>query len=440
MLNNQGNNNSMRRTDLSKRSIQSSRTNRVRRYTLITFIVGTMFLTASCALSRNSVDATPPALESYQAPSDSTGQSEIQVEDEILASRENSTSPTNMQSSASAATPQGSGYVGRYTAEILPVDQVPILPEVAGQIIQFNLEVGDRVQKDEVVLRVDSNVLEAQRAQALAGLQAAQAQLELLQDGADESDIEAARAGVTAASQGYQRALDGPTQEDLTMAEAQLRQSEAAVKQAQAAYDQVSWNPNISALPQSMQLEAATLAHEAAQAQYDKIAKGATDDVIAGAYAQLAGARAQLQALEEGAKPAQIQSAQAQVNQAETALYLAQLQLDKSDVRAPMDGIVASVTTAEGGMAAPGNPVAVLLSPDVEIVIAVEESRLPLLYVGQPATIRVDAYPDQLFDGEVTLLAPTLDPATRTIQVTIRPTDETGELLPGMFATVDLGQ
>ena len=74
-------------------------------------------------------------------------------------------------------------------------------------------------------------------------MQAAQAQLDLLLEGADEEDIEAARAAVTAADEGYKRALEGPTAEDLIMAEAQLRQAEAAVKRAQAAFDQVSWNP-----------------------------------------------------------------------------------------------------------------------------------------------------------------------------------------------------
>jgi multidrug resistance efflux pump len=328
--------------------------------------------------------------------------------------------------------------MGRYTAEVVPVDQVPIVPEAAGQVIQFDLEVGDLVSQGDLLLSIDSSTYEAQRAQALAALQAAQAQLDLLLDGAKEQDIEAARAAVTAADEAYKRALEGPTEEDLIMAEAQLRQAEAAVKRAQAAYDQVSWNPLIAALPESVQLESATLQLESAQAQYEKLTKGSTEDVIAGAYAQLASARAQLQALEEGAKPAQVDAAQAQVNQAETALYLSQLQLDKTQVRAPINGIVASVSTSLGSMVAPGNPVAVIMSPDVEIVVPVEETRLAELAIGQPASIRVDAFPDREFAGEVAIIAPTLDPGTRTVQVTIRALDGDGVLRPGMFATVEL--
>ena len=325
-----------------------------------------------------------------------------------------------------------------YTAEIIPVDQVPVVAEVAGQVLDVTIQVGDRVQSGDLLVRIDSSILEAQRAQAMAGLEAAKAQLDLVQQEPEDEDMEAARAAVTAAGEAYQRALDGPTDEDLRMAEAQLRQAEAAVKRAQAAYDQVSWNPLIAALPESMQLEAATLALEAAQAQYDKLVLGATADVIAGAYAQLANARAQLTRLEEGAKPAQIQAAQAQVRQAETALYLAQLQLDKATVRAPIAGTVASVNAAVGAMVAAGTPLAVLLSPTVEIVISVEETRLSELRLGQPAEIRVDAYPDQTYMGEVAIIAPTLDPTTRTVQVTIRPTADASGLAPGMFARVTL--
>jgi HlyD family secretion protein len=380
------------------------------------------FLLAACSMPGGQPTPTPAALPVYTPMAEAAPISAGAPTAEAA--------PVRQQGAAPART--------NYTAEIIPQDQVPVVAEVAGQVLDLSIEVGDRVEAGEVIVRIDSSTLEAQRAQAMAGLEAAKAQLDLLQDEPEDEDIEAARASVTAAEEAYQRALAGPTAEELRMAEAQLRQAEAAVKQAQAAYDQVSWNPLIAALPESMQLEAATLALEAAQAQYDKLVLGATADIIAGAYAQLANARAQLKRLEDGAKPAQIQAAQAQVRQAETALYLAQLQLDKASVRAPISGIVASVNTSAGTMVAPGSPLAVLISPEVEVVIAVEESRLADLSAGQPAVIRVDAYSDRTYDGQIAIIAPTLDPATRTVQVTIRPTGDATDLAPGMFATVAL--
>jgi multidrug resistance efflux pump len=154
----------------------------------------------------------------------------------------------------------------------------------------------------------------------------------------------------------------------------------------------------------------------------------------AGAYAQLANARAQLQRLEDGAKPAQIQAVEAQVKAAETALYLAQLQLNKALVTAPVNGVISRVQTSVGSLAAPGAPLLTMLANEVKITIAVEEARLSQLQLGQAALIRVAAYPDRT----VAIIAPELDPSTRTVQVTIRPTGEATGLAPGMSATVEV--
>ena len=326
----------------------------------------------------------------------------------------------------------------QYSGEIVAKSRTTVAAESSGMALEVPVEIGDKIAAGDLLLTVESSALEAQRAQAIAGLTAAQAQLDLLLDDAVEEDLEAARAAVSAASAAYRRAVEGPTEEDKRFALAQLRQAEAAVTVAQAAYNQVKGNPMIGALPQSLQLQQATLQIEAAQAQYDKVLKGTTNDVIAGAYAQLAQARAQLKRLEDGAKDAQIAAAEAQVMQAETALYLAQLQLDKSTVEAPVTGTVVEVFATIGAMVAPGAPVVAIMSPEMEVQIQVEEYRMAELAPGQNAVLLVDAYPNQLFEGEIIRIAPELDPASRTVQVTIRPSDAEGKLAPGMFTTVEL--
>lgn len=330
------------------------------------------------------------------------------------------------------------GAPGSYTGNVLAEDKIDIAAEVGGKVLALYVEVGDSVEAGDILLELDKAILEARRAQALTGLEAAQAQLDLLLEAPSESDLEAARAAVTAAEAAYQHALEGPTAEDLRAAEAQLRQTEAAVTQAQAAFDLVKGQANIGALPQSLHLQQATLQLEAARAQYDKLVKGATTDVIAAAYAQISQARARLNTLEEGPKEGQIRVAQAQVQQAETALYLAQIELDKATVRAPIDGVVAAVNTTVGAQAMLGTRVFTLQTHEVKVEIAVEEVRLADIEVGQPVQIRVNAYPDRIFEGKIALIAPALDPVTRAVQVTIRPTGDAADLRPGMFATVEI--
>ena len=325
-----------------------------------------------------------------------------------------------------------------YTGNVVADAKIDIGAEVAGRVLQLNVDVGAPVHTGDILLEQDHAALEARRMQAQAALESAAAQLELLLLPADESTLAAAQAAVSAAAARYQTAVDGPTDEDLRTAEAQLRQAQAFVTQAQAAYNLVKDRNDVGALPQSMQLEQATLQIEAAQAQYDKLVKGATDDQIAAAYAQLSQARDQLARLLAGARDPQIRAAQAQVLQAETALYLAQVELDKATVKAPMDGVVAAVYVALGAQAAPGARFFTIQSEDVKVEVPIEEARLAQLAVGAPAEIRVNAYPGQLFAGEIAIIAPALDPATRTVLVTIRPTGDAGLLRPGMFADVIL--
>jgi multidrug efflux pump subunit AcrA (membrane-fusion protein) len=362
----------------------------------------------------------------------------------------NATSGTNTGSTDVAAAPaasdanqpvatgaQPSGAL-RYSGEIAADHQVVVVAETAGMVLDLPLQVGDIITKGTLVAQLDTTLLEAQKAQAMVGLEAATAQLALVKLPPDEDDLAAAQAAVNAAGAAYNRASGGLTEEEQRLVLAQLKQAQAAVTVAQAAYNQVKGNPAIGMLPQSLQLQQATIGVEAAQANYDKAVKGATADVIAGAYAQLAGARAQLERLKEGAKPEQIKAVEAQVKQAEMGVYLAQLQVSKATVKAPVDGIVSRVNSTVGAMAAPGAPLVTLLSPEVKIMIAVEEARLRQLQVGLPVVIRVDAYPDLTFTGAIAIIAPELDPATRTVQVTIRPTEEASVLAPGMFATVEL--
>lgn len=326
-----------------------------------------------------------------------------------------------------------------YNGEIEADETVNVMSEVSGKVLDVMVQVGDRVTAGQVLVRIDSSVLEAQQAQALAGLKAAKAQLDQILAAADPETLEAAEAAVNAAAVAYREVTKGASEEDLTIAESQRRQAEAAVRVAQAAYNDVKGNPKISMMPQSQQLEQATLALEAATAQYQKVVDGARDDAIAGAYANLIQARTQLANLQEGAKPEQIRAAEAQIEQAEAALYLTALQVTKTTVTAPMDGIVLSKNVAAGSMAAPGSPLLVLMSNVVNVTIPVEESRMAQLMIGQPALLQVNAYPGQQFEGEIIRIAPQLDSSTRTVNVTIRPSgDSEAQLVPGMFATVEL--
>lgn len=64
------------------------------------------------------------------------------------------------------------------------------------------------------------------------------------------------------------------------------------------------------------------------------------------------------------------------------------------------------------------------------------ERDIRFLKRGQQTTVRLDAFPGQLFEGEIDYLASQLDPNTRTVQIRVVLPNLEGRLRPGMFGTV----
>ncbi|MGH7286892.1 MAG: efflux RND transporter periplasmic adaptor subunit, partial [Myxococcota bacterium] len=58
---------------------------------------------------------------------------------------------------------------------------------------------------------------------------------------------------------------------------------------------------------------------------------------------------------------------------------------------------------------------------------------------GQQVAVKVAPYPEEAFQGEVTVISPTLDPKTRTLRVQASIANADGRLRPGLFARTDLG-
>jgi len=72
-------------------------------------------------------------------------------------------------------------------------------------------------------------------------------------------------------------------------------------------------------------------------------------------------------------------------------------------------------------------------------IAEVPEQDIGQVHLGMNAQVTADAYPDRTFDGKVTFIYPTLDNATRTMQVRMEIANPKGLLKPAMFANVDLG-
>lgn len=129
----------------------------------------------------------------------------------------------------------------------------------------------------------------------------------------------------------------------------------------------------------------------------------------------------------------------ADVREAQAALDDARLRLAKAEIRAPFAGVVERMDLDPGAYVRVGDRVAdVLDASEIEIEVGLTDHEVVALSVGDPATLRVDVWPDEDFAGEITGVATSVDPQSQKYPVQIRIPNPDLRLLPGMLGRVRL--
>jgi HlyD family secretion protein len=295
--------------------------------------------------------------------------------------------PTPVATAPTEATGGGSSATSRVAASgvVAPVQEAELSFTLAGRVQTVTVAVGDQVQPGMVLATLDTAALEAQVAQAEAGVQAAQAQLALLQAEPRPAEIAAAQAQVDAANAVVSQATAqrdqlaaGAIEAEIAAAQAQVAAAQAQQRQAREAHDQTMKCygkpgggricPLLGAAEEQARanLQAADEALAAAQAQLDALTAGAADKhreanaAVAAAVAQRDAAQAQLDLLQAGSTAGQVAAAEAAVAQAEAAVQAARAVLEQAELRAPFGGTVTALEINPGETILPGQAVLVL--------------------------------------------------------------------------------
>jgi RND family efflux transporter MFP subunit len=127
----------------------------------------------------------------------------------------------------------------------------------------------------------------------------------------------------------------------------------------------------------------------------------------------------------------------AQLETARAEFELAQLDLHYTAVRAPFSGFISERLVRVGNLVSNLEPVFRITSYDPLLaVLHVPERELAVLSKGLPVSMSVDAWPGEIFAGQVTRISPVVDPETGTFRVTAEIEDDGGKLKPGLFGRV----
>lgn len=142
---------------------------------------------------------------------------------------------------------------------------------------------------------------------------------------------------------------------------------------------------------------------------------------------------------------AQLKSAEAQVEQYKASLELAEVNLDYTVIKSPVDGIVISRNVDIGQTVAASfqTPTLFTIAKDLtkmQVNTNVDEADIGAVRVGQEATFTVDAYPELIFKGMVSQIrnAPIIVQNVVTYDVIIEVANKEMKLKPGMTANVSI--
>jgi RND family efflux transporter MFP subunit len=253
---------------------------------------------------------------------------------------------------------------------------------------------------------------------------------------------------------------DTNARQQLTAAQAGVKQAEAAVRQAEA---KLGLGPgssfNASAIPEvraanaNYQQALAVLKQaEANEKRYRELVE--SGDVAMIQYEQFRTTRDTARAQANNAKELldaavntakqnnqAIASARAAQDAAQAQVGIAQQNLNDTVIRAPFPGYITNRPTAVGEFVTTATSVATIVRTNpMKIQIQIGEADVPLVSVGSGVSLQVDAYRGRTFSGTVSAINPAIDPASRSAVVEALIENGDNALRAGMFATVRINK
>jgi RND family efflux transporter MFP subunit len=280
------------------------------------------------------------------------------------------------------------------TGSLAGDQQTDVAPQTSGKVVAVGVDIGSRVQRGQMLVRLDDAELKLRVEQAVA----------------------------------------------------QVGQAKAAVKQAE---ERIGLRPGQAFDPNRVaEVAAAKVALDLAEKNLRRAEKLVeSGDVSREFYDEQRARRDQLKEQYEVALAqarqnyAAVEVARTNVANTEAQLALARKNLSYVNIPAPIDGYVSERTADLGEYVSPQQKVATIVRTNpLRIRIDIPEQAIPEVRVGQSVSITTSAWPDKNFAGRVARIAPNVSATSRTLTVEAEIENNSGALKPGQFATVRILQ
>jgi RND family efflux transporter MFP subunit len=147
----------------------------------------------------------------------------------------------------------------------------------------------------------------------------------------------------------------------------------------------------------------------------------------------------ELALIESGEKREEIRASVAGLTQAELEVKRAQMELEKTLIRAPFSGVITNIKVSPKEHVQAGQELFTLVDLNsIYVEAKILESEIGKIKVGREVNIRFTAYPSKIFKGYVRAISPIVDPEEKTCKIHINVANPAGEIKPGMHAEVEI--
>ncbi|MGB3692264.1 MAG: efflux RND transporter periplasmic adaptor subunit [Spirulinaceae cyanobacterium] len=338
------------------------------------------------------------------------------------------------------------------SGKVEPIQSVNVSPKNPGRLGELLVEQGQKVRQGQVLAIMENKDLQAQYAKAQADYQQAKARLDEALAGNRKGDILQGRARLEQAESRLQEAkLSNP--EQIAQGESQVEAANARLDLAEARTRRYQSLQQQGAISEDQYQETLT-EYRNARASLDEAERRLQQEKrtqapgISQLEAQVAEARAALEELEKGSRAEEVAQLQAATEAALAQVQAAKVNLDDTLLKAPFDGIVTQKYATEGSFVTPTTSASstasatstsvIALAKGLEVTAKVPEVDVGQLKPGQPVEVVADAYPDQVFEGRVKLVAPEAieEQNVTSFQVKVNLLEGQDELKSGMNVDV----
>ena len=325
----------------------------------------------------------------------------------------------------------------------LHADLTPLSTKVSGVVAKVNVSDYQHVKAGDLLVQLKDDDFKAQVSQAEAGVAAAKAAIEdnLRQEQLQQAKIERALAGAEEAKAGITAA-----QAETAAAQAGLDRTLPERRRQEALF------ASIATTQQKVEQAVAEEEHSRAQLASGQAGQQQSQALLSSSESAVEAERRGLSVLksEEGLLLADLDAKKA-------GLAAALSNLAYTRISAPADGVVGERNVRPGQMVNPGTQVISLVEDDVWVQANYRETQLRHVAVGDPAEIKIDAFPGVVFHGKVNSLSPAsgsqfslLPPDNATgnftkitqripVKITLDPDNRlAGRLRPGMSVVVTI--